>query len=281
MNAKRLLISLIILLMTAMMVFPILTTLFFSFYSPADIIHVMETGNQYNEAFMETNLNFRLLSLDQYRYVLTDQAGILRYYKNSALYTVAILVCQISVLPALAYGLARFVFPGRDLLSFAVIVLLLLPFQVTMVPTVLVLRGLGLMDTVWAMILPAVASPFYIFLLRQHMIRIPNELFEAAQIDGAGTIRCFAHIAIPLSKSILGVMIALSFADCWNMVEQPLVFLPNRNDLHPLSVVFSQLARQSNGGEFAGACLYILPALLIYGCFQKRIMNGIQLTAMK
>ena len=167
------------------------------------------------------------------------------------------------------------------MISFAVIVLLLLPFQVTMVPTVLTLRRLGLMDTMWAIILPSLASPFYVFLLRQSMLGIPGELFEAAQIDGAGPARCYVHIALPVSHAMIGAAVALSFADCWNMVEQPLVFLPNRSDLQPLSVVFNQLSQESTGVEFAGAVLYLLPALLIYLFFQDDIMTGITLSEMK
>lgn len=269
MNAKRFLTSLTLLLLAALLVFPLLMTLYFSFYAPEDAVNILEAGSPPS------------LTLAQYRHVLADQAGFFRYYRNASFYTAAILIGQAGVLPTMAYALSRFRFPGRDLLSFLVVVLLLLPFQVTMVPTVLVLRRLGLMDTVWAMILPAVASPFYLFLLRQHMLRIPDELFEAAQLDGAGTVRCFARIALPLSKSILLTALALSFADAWNMVEQPLVFLPGRSDLHPLSVVFSQLARRGTGGEFAGACLYILPTLLVYTLFQKHMMTGIQLSNLK
>lgn len=281
MDAKRFFSSLALLMMAAMIALPILMTFFFSFYSPTDIMHIMETGKNYDEAFMEIKMDLRMLSLDQYRYVLTEKAEILQYYRNSIFYTAAILVCQAVVLPAFAYALARFRFPGRDLLSFLVIVLLLLPFQVIMVPMVLMLRKMGLMDTAWAMILPAIASPFYIFLLRQHMIRIPNELLEAAQLDGAGTMRCFIHIVLPLSKAVLISALVLSFTDCWNMVEQPLVFLPGRSDLHPLSVVFNQMARHSSGMEFAGAALYILPALIVYGCFQKSILDGIQLSGIR
>ena len=124
-------------------------------------------------------------------------------------------------------------------------------------------------------------SPFYVFLLRQSMISIPRELFEAAQIDGAGSIRCYFHVALPLSKAIIGAAAALSFADCWNLVEQPLVFLPTRSDLYPLSVAFNQLSQKSTGTEFAGAALYILPAMMIYLFFQKDIMTSIQLSEMK
>lgn len=273
MNARRFGGALALLMITVLMVLPILMTFFFSFYPPADITRILEASNRYDEAFIETGLDLGLLSLEQYRAVLAGNAGFLQYYWNSIFYSIVILVCQALLLPALAYALARFRFPGRDLLFLFVMLLLFLPFQVTMVPMVLVLRKMGLMDTVWAIILPAIASPFYIFLLRQSMVKIPNEPFEAAQLDGAGTIRCFFHIAIPMSKSILMIFLALSFIDCWNMVEQPLVFLPSRSDLHPLSIVFNQMARRSNGIAFAGASLYILPALMVYGLLQKAMMR--------
>lgn len=268
-------------LLAALILLPMALTLVYSFCSPAEIKAFMGTRNQYGQALMEIKLRPDMFSLDQYWRVLIQDPSILRYYFNSILYTAAILLGQAMVIPMLAYALSRFQFPGRDVISFAVIVLLLLPFQVTMVPTVLTLRSIGLMDTIWAIILPSVVSPFYVFLLRQSMVGIPGELFEAAQIDGAGPIRSYIHIAIPVSKAMIGAAVALSFADCWNMVEQPLVFLPMRKDLHPLSVAFNQLSQESTGIEFAGATLYILPALLIYLFFQNDIMTGIQLSEMK
>lgn len=268
-------------LLAILLLLPLVLTLIYSFCSPAEIKEFMGTRNQYGKQLMEIKLSPEMFSLDQYWRVLIQDTSILRYYFNSIMYTVAILLGQAVVIPMLAYALSRFSFRGRDVIAFAVIVLLLLPFQVTMVPTVLTLRSIGLMDTMWAIILPSLASPFYVFLLRQSMVGIPSELFEAAQIDGAGPIRCYFHIALPVSKAIIGAAVALSFADCWNMVEQPLVFLPMRDDLHPLSVAFNQLSQESNGIEFAGATLYILPALMIYLFFQKDIMTGIQLSEMK
>lgn len=268
-------------LLAILLLLPLVLTLIYSFCSPAEIKEFMGTRNQYGKQLMEIKLSPEMFSLDQYWRVLIRDTSILRYYFNSIMYTVAILLGQAVVIPMLAYALSRFSFRGRDVIAFAVIVLLLLPFQVTMVPTVLTLRSIGLMDTMWAIILPSLASPFYVFLLRQSMVGIPGELFEAAQIDGAGPIRCYFHIALPVSKAIIGAAVALSFADCWNMVEQPLVFLPMREDLHPLSVAFNQLSQESTGIEFAGATLYILPALMIYLFFQKDIMTGIQLSEMK
>ena len=268
-------------LLAILLLLPLVLTLIYSFCSPTEIKEFMGTRNQYGKQLMEIKLSPEMFSLDQYWRVLIQDTSILRYYFNSIMYTVAILLGQAVVIPMLAYALSRFSFRGRDVIAFAVIVLLLLPFQVTMVPTVLTLRSIGLMDTMWAIILPSLASPFYVFLLRQSMVGIPGELFEAAQIDGAGPIRCYFHIALPVSKAIIGAAVALSFADCWNMVEQPLVFLPMREDLHPLSVAFNQLSQESTGIEFAGATLYILPALMIYLFFQKDIMTGIQLSEMK
>lgn len=268
-------------MLAILLLLPMVLTLIYSFCSPTEIKEFMGTRNQYGKQMMAIKLSPEIFSLDQYWRVLIQDTSILRYYFNSIMYTVAILLGQAVVIPMLAYALSRFSFWGRDVISFAVIVLLLLPFQVTMVPTVLTLRSIGLMDTMWAIILPSLVSPFYVFLFRQSMVGIPDELFEAAQIDGAGPIRCYFYIALPVSKAIIGAAVALSFADCWNIVEQPLVFLPMRDDLHPLSVAFNQLSQESTGLEFAGATLYILPALMLYLFFQKDIMTGIQLSEMK
>ena len=279
---KRHLLKIFLLTVAAVLILlPVIITFLYSFFAPDEIRSFMETRSQYGEQMMEIKLSPHKVSLEQYWHILIEDTSVLRYYFNSIVYTLTILVCQAIIVPAMAYALSRYKYPGRDLLSFLIIVLLLLPFQITMVPTVLMLRNLELMDTLWAIILPSIASPFYVFLIRQNMLGIPNELFEAAQIDGAGPIRCFFHIALPVSRAVLGAALALSFADCWNMVEQPLVFLPTQTSLYPLSVAFNQLSRTSTGVEFAGASLFLIPALLIYLFFQKDIMAGIQLSELK
>ena len=281
MKKRHLLMIFLLTVAAVLILLPVIITFLYSFFAPDEIRSFMETRSQYGEQMMEIKLSPHKVSLEQYWHILIEDTSVLRYYFNSIVYTLTILVCQAIIVPAMAYALSRYKYPGRDLLSFLIIVLLLLPFQITMVPTVLMLRNLELMDTLWAIILPSIASPFYVFLIRQNMLGIPNELFEAAQIDGAGPIRCFFHIALPVSRAILGAALALSFADCWNMVEQPLVFLPTQTSLYPLSVAFNQLSRTSTGVEFAGASLFLIPALLIYLFFQKDIMTGIQLSELK
>lgn len=279
---RHILIRLLLSLTAVIILLPIAITALYSFFSPDEIKAFMDTRSSYDAAqFMEIKLSPNMFSLSQYYKILIEDMTILRYFVNSAMYTGAILLGQALFIPAMAYALSRFRFPGRDALFFVIIMLMLLPFQVTMVPNVITLRAMGLLDTVWSVILPMTVAPFYIFLLRQYMVGLPGDMIEAAQIDGAGTLRCFVHVVMPVCQPILGAAIALSFADCWNLVEQPLTYLTTHTELYPLSVAFNQLTQKSTGVEFAGAALYTLPALFIYLFFQNDILEGVQLTELK
>ena len=279
---KHILSRALLTLVALVILLPVLLTALYSFFSPEEIKAFMETRGNYDaSAWMEIKLAPRVFSLSQYYNILIEDVSVLRLLCNSAMYTVAILLGQALVIPAMAYALSRFKFRGRDAIFFIVIMLMLLPFQVTMVPNVLTLRAMGLLNTAWAVILPTCFAPFYIFLVRQFMVGLPKEILEAAEVDGAGTFRCFIHVTLPVCRPILGAAAALSFADCWNLVEQPLTYLAGQTQLMPLSVMFNQLTENPSGVEFAGAALYILPALLIYLYFQKDILSGIQLTELK
>ena len=281
-RARHLLSRMVLSLLALVILLPVVMTAIYSFFSPAEIKAFMGTRGSYDaSAFMQIKLAPSMFSLSQYYNILIEDMTILRYFVNSAMYAAAILLGQALLIPMMAYALSRFRFPGRDAIFFVVIMLMLLPFQVTMVPNVLTLRTLGLLDTAWAVILPMTVAPFYVFLLRQYMVSLPGDMLEAAQIDGAGTWRCFIHVVLPVCRPVLGAAVALSFADCWNLVEQPLTYLTTRTVLYPLSVVFNQLTEKSTGVEFAGAALYTLPALCIYLYFQADILEGVQLTELK
>ena len=229
-------------LVALIILLPVVLTALYSFFSPEEIKAFMETRGNYDASvWMEIKLAPRVFSLSQYYNILIEDVSVLRLLCNSAMYTVAILLGQALVIPAMAYALSRFRFRGRDAIFFIVIMLMLLPFQVTMVPNVLTLRAMGLLNTAWAVILPTCFAPFYIFLVRQFMVGLPKEILEAAEVDGAGTFRCFIHVTLPVCRPILGAAVALSFADCWNLVEQPLTYLAGQTQLMPLSVMFNQL----------------------------------------
>jgi multiple sugar transport system permease protein len=257
-------------------------TFLYSFCSPQEIEAFMKTrGNYDTSVWMEVKLSPKIFSLGQYYEILVLDMSILRMFVNSALYAVMILLGQAVVVPMMAYALSRFRFKGRETIFFGIIMLMLLPFQVTMVPNVLTLRTMGLLNTVWAVVIPMWFSPFYIFLIRQFMLGLPNELLEAAQMDGAGTLRCYGYVVVPVCRPVIGAAVALSFADCWNLVEQPMTYLSQRTDLYPLSVEFNRLAGSNAKIVFAGAALYILPALFIYLYFLDDILSGVQLTELK
>ncbi|MGI6690244.1 MAG: carbohydrate ABC transporter permease [Christensenellales bacterium] len=265
-----------------LMLLPIVLTFLYSFFPLSEMQSYLKTrGNYDDKVWMDLLLSPAMVSIRQYYSLLIEKPVYLQLFVNSVAYTAAILLGQALVIPALAYALAKFRFRGRDALFFSILLLMLLPFQVTMAPSVLTMRTLGLMNTHWAVILPMIFSPFYVFLIRQFMIGIPNDLIEAGMMDGAGTVRSFVHIVLPICRPILGASVALSFADSWNMVEQPLIYLSNQMNRMPLSVMFNQLSTDESGVAFAGAALYILPALLIYSYFQEDILLGIQLSDMK
>ena len=272
----------ILILLSAVILIPIVFTFLYSFFPKGEIEAYLKTRGSYDATkWLDVLYAPAVFSLRQYYKIFIEDPTYLRLFCNSAMYAGAILLGQALVIPLTAYGLSRFTFRGRDAIFFCILILMILPFQVTMAPSVMMLRWLGLMDTVWAVILPMCFSPFYIFLLRQFMVSIPNELLEAGMVDGVGAVRGFVHVILPVCKPILGAAAALSFADCWNMVEQPLVYLANRQDLRPLSVMFNQISTEGADVAFAGSALYILPTLLVYLYFQEDIVGGRQLREVK
>lgn len=278
---SRPLVFVTLLIIAVIMLLPIVFTFLYSFFPKSEISAYLKLRGSFDQTkWLDVLFSPALFSLRQYYTILIEEPLYLQLFCNSALYGGSILLGQALVIPLTAYALSRFTFRGRDTIFFLVLMLMLLPFQVTMAPSVMTLRALGLLNTSWAVVLPMIFSPFYLFLLRQFMVGIPNEIIEAGQMDGAGTFRSFVHVVLPVCKPILCAAAALSFADCWNMVEQPLVYLQNRA-MQPLSVMFNQINEEGAEIAFAGAALYLLPMLLIYIYFQDDILLGVQLSELK
>ena len=185
----------------------------------------------------KVNLKFipDMVSFEQYWNVLLKSPDYLLKFWNSVLYVVPITVFQLVVASLAAYSFTRFSGKKKTILFFAYIVLMLMPYQVTLVPNYLVSKWLHILNTRWAVWLPGIMSPFSVYLLTKFMKRIPTGIIEAAKMDGAGEFRIFISICIPLCKGALFSAAILVFADYWNMVEQPLILL-NDSDLHPLSI---------------------------------------------
>ena len=269
-------------LVAVVLLLPIVFTFLYSLFPQSEIKAFLDSRNRFDESmWMPLLYSPAEASLRQYYAILIENLTVLNYYVNSAMYMAGILLGQAVIVPTTAFALAKFRFRGRELLFFTVIILMVLPFQVTMMPNMITLNALGMLNTAWAVILPMWFAPFYIFLVRQFMVGVPDELLEAGSIDGAGPFRAFLHIMLPACRPVLGAALALSFADSWNLVEQPLVYLAGRQDMMPLSVMFNDSANYNAEVAFAGAAIYILPAIFIYFIFQEDILKGVQLSELK
>ena len=197
-------------ILSAVILIPIVFTFLYSFFPQSEITAYLKGRGSYDTTkWLDVLYSPAMFSLRQYYKIFIEEPSYLKLFCNSMMYTGAILVGQALIVPLTAYCLSRFQFHGRDLLFFCILVLMILPFQVTMAPSVTVLRWLGIMETPWAVILPMCFSPFYIFLLRQFMVGIPNELLEAGMVDGVGPVRGFVHVILPVCKPILGAAAAL------------------------------------------------------------------------
>lgn len=279
---SQILIFLFLAVITILTLLPLVRTFAYSFFDPTEIKNILKSRNNFEDAkWVYGSFAPSLISLNQHYKIFIGDPAILRFFLNSSLYVITILGGQALVIPSLAFALAKLHFRGREWIFFSIIVFMILPFQVTMSPNILTLERLGLLKTIWAIILPAIFSPFYIFLLRQYMLSVPDELLEAAALDGKGPMGTYLQVVLPVCKPIIGAAVSLSFADIWNMAEQPLAFLSTREDLMPLSVMFNTLGDKNADIAFAGAVLYILPALFVFFFFQKDITEGLQLSELK
>jgi len=261
---------------------PIIFTICNSFITEQEIMAnygmVFETSGNGAKPYISEAVNLKFIpdqvTFDQYITVLFKSPEYLLKFWNSMILTVPIVVFQLIVALLAAYGFTRYRGRIREIIFFAYIILMLMPYQVTLVPNFLVSEWLGLVDTNWAIWLPGIFSPFAVFLLTKYMRRIPFGILEAAKVDGAGEWQIFRYICVPLCKGALTSVAILLFIDYWNMVEQPLILLSD-SDMHPLSVFLSKI----NSGEialaFAVASIYLVPALLVYLYGEDYLVEGI------
>ncbi len=261
---------------------PIVFTVCNSFMTQQEITAnygmVFESSESGAKPYISEAVNLKfipdMVTFEQYLTVLLKSPDYLFKFWNSVILTVPIVVFQMLVALLAAYGFTRYRGKVREMIFFTYIILMLMPYQVTLVPNFLVSEWFGLLDTNWAIWLPGIFSPFAVFLLTKYMRRIPYGVLEAAKVDGAGEWQIFKHICVPLCKGALTSVAILIFIDYWNMVEQPLILLSD-SDMHPLSVFLSKI----NAGEialaFAVASIYLIPTLLVYLYGEDYLVEGI------
>ena len=230
------------------------------------------------KVFISENVNLKFIpdkvTLDQYKAVLITNSDYLMKFWNSVMLTVPITVFQLAVAILTSYGFARYPGKIKSIIFFAYIILMIMPYQVTLVPNFLVADKFGILNTRASVILPAVFSPFSIFLLTKVMKRIPVSYVEAAKLDGAGELQILTKIYLPLCKSAIISVAMLVFIDYWNMVEQPLVLM-NDQDYHPLSVFLSQINTGDIGLAFAVGTVYMVSTILMFLYGEDYLVEGI------
>lgn len=212
-------------------------------------------------------------TLEQYTTALLQTPHYLTRFFNSVWLTLPITLGQLALASFSAYSLYRCRNRFRTGVYFLYVLLMLLPYQVTLLPHYLMSDALGLLGRSWAVILPAVASPFAVFLLSRRMRQIPQAQVEAAMLDGAGEWRIFSHVALPQCRPTLWAVSMLIFTEYWNMIEQPLVLLKDP-ETYPLSIFLSQIERREAGIAFAVAVLFMLPPLILFLFGQRHFAAG-------
>lgn len=224
----------------------------------------------------------RNASLDNYR-ELFSSGGIARQILNSVLLSVGATLLSLTFNVSAGYAFAKLHFKGRDRVFRGLLGALVIPAQVTMMPLFLMLKEMGLVNTMPGALVPWLASVFGIFLVRQYALAIPDELIEAARLDGASEGRIFVSVILPLLKPVLVTLTVLTFLGAWNDFMWPLIVLTDR-DLQTLPVALAGLSRehvQDTELMMAGAVITVLPVLALFLLLQRHYMQGLLMGSVK
>jgi multiple sugar transport system permease protein/alpha-1,4-digalacturonate transport system permease protein len=215
------------------------------------------------------------ITLDNVRRIL-DGFPVATWFGNSVAISVTVALITVAVNLLAGYAFAQLRFPGSNVVFLLALATLMLPVQVIMVPLYRLVTDLGLYGSYWAVILPSAASAFGIFLARQFILGIPRELVEAARIDGAGHLRVFRSIVLPLSKPLIAVLFFMSLLQSWNDFAWPLISLKeNRLFTLPIGLLYLQGQFGSDyGATMAFALVNVVPMVVVFLVFQRYFVQG-------
>ena len=229
-------------------------------------------------SFVSDTVNLKFIpdrvSFSQYMTVLLRSPDYLLKFWNSVILVIPIVILQVGVASLAAYSFTRYQGRVKNFVFFFYIILMLMPYQVTVVPNYLVADWTGLLNTRWSIIFPGAFAPFSVFLLTKFMRRIPVSLIEAARLDGASEWQVFKSVCLPQCRSALYSIAILVFIDYWNMVELPIILLQDSTQ-QPLSVYLSTINAGEVGVAFAVAVVYMVPPLLLFLHGEEALVEGI------
>ncbi|SCL29254.1 carbohydrate ABC transporter membrane protein 2, CUT1 family [Micromonospora pallida] len=215
---------------------------------------------------------------------LFSDAEFPRYFLNSVIVSVAIVVGNVVLCSAVGYALAKLQFPGRSVVFAAVLVTFMVPSLVLFVPLFVTVAGMGLTNTYAGLILPFLITPLGVFVMRQFIAQLPDELLEAARLDGAGEGRIFFRVVFPLCGPAIATVGILSFVNSWNNLLWPLV-VAQTTDMYTLPVALTTISQTEGSTDYgpllAGSLLTILPIIVVFMFFQRYFIAGIASTGIK
>ncbi len=223
-------------------------------------------------------------SLDAYQ-GLRDAIPIYRMYFNSMIVTFLITVGILLTSSTAGYGFAKFRFPGRDALFLIVLATMMIPFFVVLIPIFWMIGKWGWVDSYQGLIVPHIATAFGIFLMRQYMLSLPDEVMDAARVDGASEFEIYWRIVLPLCTPALGALTILAFVYQWNAFLWPLV-VARSDSMWTVPVGLNALRTYASSAQvvnmqMAGATLGIVPLLIVFLALQRYFVRGIALTGVK
>lgn len=227
-------------------------------------------------------IDFSKLNFDSYTYIWT-KFNFLKWSMNSVIVAGIVTAGNLLFNSMAGYALARIDFPGKKIIFMAVLAMMMIPGQVTMVPTYMLLSKLGWVNTYRGMTLPFLTSLFNIFLMRQFFLSIPKSLEEAAYIDGMGRFGVFFKIILPLAKPAMSTQFILTFTGNWNSFLWPSL-LTSTDAMYTLPVGLNSFYNQYNtfaNQVMAGVLILTLPAIIVFIIFQKNFISGIATTGLK
>jgi multiple sugar transport system permease protein len=222
------------------------------------------------------------LFLDNYRRIFADPLYPLWYWNSVRIVLITIPLRGLIVSLA-AYAFARLDFRGKSVLFLLFMATMMITSEATIVPRYLMYKAIGLIDSQWAIIIPAAVDVFFLFMLRQFFLTIPKELSEAALIDGYGHLRIYWRIVLPLSKPALITMVLFTFIWIWNDYVNPLVFINSmKKQLVTTGLQFFQAREGANYAlQMAGATFAVIPTIILFTLTQKYFVQGIATSGIK
>lgn len=259
-----------------------LALVLYSVFILLPLVALVSASFKPDQEVFEPRLIPQAFTLEAYRQAL-EKFPLGRFLLNSLAVALCVALGQVLTSALAGYALARVALPGRELLFGAVIALLLVPGEVTFLPLYELVARLGWLDTYQALIIPFIATPTGIFLMRQFFKTLPQDLFDAARIDGAGHLRMFWYVALPLARPTLGALAALSFLSAWNMYLWPLV-VTRSTQMQTVQIGVNMILNEEAARwnvVAAGAILALLPTLVAFLVAQRQFVRGITLGGLK